>query len=65
MTQHFDSRETRDPRQRELDLMGHLPGLIAKALKAPGWRQQLGDIDPASIVTRADLSRLPVMQKAE
>ncbi len=65
MTQHFDSRETRDPRQRELDLMGHLPGLIAKALKAPGWRQQLGDIDPASIVTRADLSRLPVMRKSE
>jgi phenylacetate-CoA ligase len=65
MTQHFDSRETRDTRQRELDLMGHLPGLIAKALKAPGWRQQLGDIDPASIVTRADLSRLPVMRKSE
>ena len=47
MTQHFDSRETRDPRQRELDLMGHLPGLVANALKAPGWRQHLGAIDPA------------------
>ena len=65
MTQHFDSRETRDPRQRELDLMGHLPGLIAKALKAPGWRQHLGDIDPADIVTRADLARLPVLRKSE
>ena len=65
MTQHFDSRETRDPRQRELDLMGHLPGLIAKALKAPGWRQHLGDINPADIVTRADLERLPVLRKAE
>ena len=65
MTQHFDSRETRDPRQRELDLMGHLPGLIAKALKAPGWRQHLGDINPADIVTRADLARLPVLRKAE
>jgi phenylacetate-CoA ligase len=65
MTQHFDSRETRDPRQRELDLMGHLPGLIAKALKAPGWRQHLGDVDPADIVTRADLARLPVLRKSE
>jgi phenylacetate-CoA ligase len=65
MTQHFDSRETRDPRQRELDLMGHLPGLIAKALKAPGWRQHLGDINPADIVTRADLARLPVLRKSE
>jgi phenylacetate-CoA ligase len=65
MTQHFDSRETRDPRQRELDLMGHLPGLVANALKAPGWRQHLGSIDPATIVTRADLARLPVMRKSE
>jgi len=65
MTQHFDSRETRDPRQRELDLLGHLPGLIAKALKAPGWRQHLGDVDPADIVTRADLARLPVLRKSE
>ena len=65
MTQHFDSRETRDPRQRELDLMGHLPGLVANALKAPGWRQHLGTIDPATIVTRADLARLPVLRKSE
>ena len=65
MTQHFDSRETRDPRQRELDLMGHLPGLIAKALKAPGWRRHLGDVNPADIVTRADLARLPVLRKSE
>ncbi len=65
MTQHFDSRETRDPRQRELDLMGHLPGLVANALKAPGWRQHLGNIDPATIVTRADLARLPVLRKSE
>jgi phenylacetate-CoA ligase len=65
MTQHFDNRETRDPRQRELDLMGHLPGLIAKALKAPGWRQHLGDIDPAEVVTRIDLARLPVLRKSE
>jgi phenylacetate-CoA ligase len=65
MTQHFDSRETRDTRQRELDLMGHLPGLIAKALKAPGWRQHLGDVNPVDIVTRADLARLPVLRKSE
>jgi phenylacetate-CoA ligase len=65
MTQHFDSRETRDHRQRELDLMGHLPGLVANALKAPGWRQHLGSIDPATIVTRADLARLPVLRKSE
>jgi phenylacetate-CoA ligase len=65
MPQHFDSRETRDPRQRELDLMGHLPGLVANALKAPGWRQHLGAIDPAEITTREALARLPVLRKSE
>ena len=65
MPQHFDSRETRDPRQRELDLMGHLPGLVANALKAPGWREHLGAIDPAEIATRAALARLPVLRKSE
>lgn len=65
MPQHFDSRETRDPRQRELDLMGHLPGLVANALKAPGWRQHLGAVDPAEIATRAALARLPVLRKSE
>ncbi len=65
MNHHFDTRETRDPRQRELDLLGHLTGLIAKALKAPGWRRHLGEVDPAAIVNRADLARLPVLRKSD
>lgn len=65
MTQHYDTRETRDPRQRELDLMGHLPGLVANALKAPGWRRHLGDIDPTQVLTRADLVKLPVLRKSD
>jgi phenylacetate-CoA ligase len=63
MTHHLDNRETRDPRQRELDLMGHLPGLLARALKSPGWKRHLGDIDPTQINSRAALARLPVMRK--
>jgi phenylacetate-CoA ligase len=65
MNQHLDTRETRDHRQRELDLMGHLPGLLAKALKSPGWQRQLGDIDPTDFNTRSALARLPVMRKGE
>jgi phenylacetate-CoA ligase len=65
MPQHFDSRETRDPRQRELDLMGHLPGLVANALKAPGWRKHLGDLDAAEVTTRAALARLPILRKSD
>ena len=49
MTEHLDNREARDPQRRELDLMGHLPGLLAKALKSPGWRSHLGDIDTAQL----------------
>jgi phenylacetate-CoA ligase len=65
MTHHLDNRETRDPRQRELDLMGHLPGLLARALKAPAWRSHLGNIDPVGVNSRAALARLPVMRKSE
>src|SRR5215204_4590553 len=65
MTEHLDNREARDPQRRELDLMGHLPGLLAKALKAPGWRAHLGDIDAAHINSRAALATLPLMRKSE
>jgi phenylacetate-CoA ligase len=65
MSHHFDARETRDPRQRELDLMGHLPGLLAKALKAPGWRRHLGELDPTQINTRAALAKLPLLRKSD
>ena len=65
MSEHLDPREARDPRQRELDLMGHLPGLLAKALKAPGWRRHLGDIDPTQLNSRAALARLPILRKSE
>jgi phenylacetate-CoA ligase len=65
MTHHLDNRETRDPRQRELDLMGHLPGLLARALKAPAWRSHLGNVDPVGVNSRAALARLPIMRKSD
>jgi phenylacetate-CoA ligase len=65
MSEHLDPREARDPRQRELDLMGHLPGILAKALKAPGWRRHLGSIDPTQVNSRAALARLPVLRKSD
>ena len=65
MTDHFDSLETRDPAERERDLMSRLPELIARAAGAPGWAEQLGGIEPASITSRAALARLAVLRKSE
>jgi phenylacetate-CoA ligase len=65
MSDHLDNREARDPQRRELDLMGHLPGLLTKALKSPGWQRHLGDLDTTQINSRAALARLPLLRKAE
>ena len=65
MPDHFDARETRDPAAREADLMQRLPGLLAAALAAPGWRRHLGGIDPQAIDSRAALARLPVLRKPD
>ena len=64
MSDYFDTRETRDPAQRERDLLLRLPPLIASALRAPGWRRHLGAIDPMSIDSRAALARLPLLRKS-
>ncbi|SPE27511.1 Phenylacetate-CoA ligase [Burkholderiales bacterium] len=64
MSDHFDSRETRDPQARERELLLRLPLLIASALRAPGWRRHLGSIDPMSVGSRAALSRLPLLRKS-
>ncbi|HUD25706.1 MAG TPA: AMP-binding protein [Burkholderiaceae bacterium] len=64
MAEHFDALETRDPAVRERDLARRLPRLIAAALRVPGWRRQLGQVDPASIDSRAALARLPLLRKS-
>jgi len=65
MPDHFDARETRDPASREADLLQRLPGLVAAAREAPGWRQHLGDVEPHAITSRAALARLPVLRKPD
>src|SRR5512137_1402961 len=63
MSEHFDARETRSPAERERDLYERLPALIATAVRAPGWRAHLGNIDPAAVNNAAALARLPVLRK--
>lgn len=62
----FDALETRDPRERERDLLARLRGFLARALAdAPGLAAWLAQVDPASIDSRSALATLPVLRKAE
>src|ERR1043165_3620808 len=63
--QHYDALETRDPAVREREQFAALPEAVARALKAPGWAKQLAGIDAKSVTSRAALSKLPVLRKAD
>lgn len=65
MTAYFDELETRDPQQRERDLMARLPSLIERAKGAPGWARQLARIHAGDITSRAALAQLPVTRKSD
>jgi len=65
MADYLDALETRDPAQRERDLMARLPPLLARAQRTPGWGRILAGIDAAAIDTRAALARLPVTRKSD
>jgi phenylacetate-CoA ligase len=65
MTDHYDTRETRDPAQREAELFSRLPAILRRAMAAPGYAERLRGIDPAGVVNRAALASLPVLRKAE
>ncbi len=65
MTDFLDSLETRDPQQRERDLMARLPQLVARAQAAPGWGRILKGVNAADITSRAALAQLPVTRKSD
>jgi len=61
----LDALETRDPGERERDLMARLPQLIACARQAPGWAGILAGVDAPSVNSRAALAALPITRKAD
>ena len=64
MPDFFDHLEGRDPAAREQALFNLLPGLVRRAKSiAPGWAEHLKDVDPASLVDRVALARLPLLRK--
>lgn len=65
MSTYFDALETRDPQQRERDLMARLPQLIERAKSGSGWARRLYDVHAGDIVSRAALAQLPVTRKSD
>jgi phenylacetate-CoA ligase len=66
MSEHFDALETRDPAQRESQLLAALPAQLAHAQQASAaYREILAGVDAASVTSRAALARLPVTRKHE
>ncbi|UTW51266.1 AMP-binding protein [bacterium SCSIO 12827] len=63
---HYDDQETRTAEAREATLFEALRARLAQAkAKAPYYREVLSDIDPAGIIDRAALAKLPVTRKSE
>jgi phenylacetate-CoA ligase len=66
MPQYFDRQETRAPHLREAALLRDLRAIVAIAkARAPALRRQIKGLDIASIKTRADLARIPVLREAD
>lgn len=64
MSKFIDSLETRDPEERERDLMARLPKQIAHAKAHSAYfAKEFEAIDAATITTRSALGQLPVVRK--
>ena len=63
---YYDALETRDPEERERDLMGKLAQQLRHASQhSPYYRHWLADVDPAAIVSREALAALPLTRKRD
>ena len=65
MPDHYDHLETRNPTLRESEECAVLHGVVAHAMKAPGWAKHLAGIDPKSVTSRDALAKLPVLRKSD
>ncbi len=60
----YDPLEIRDPADRERSQLSLLASFIARARQvAPGWAGHLAGIDPATVVSRETLAKLPILRK--
>ena len=59
----FDALETRDPEEREAALMSALAAQVAAAQAVPAFAEALGEVNAATVTSRAALAGLPVTRK--
>lgn len=65
MSEFFDERDCQSASARNAALLSKLPSFLAKVKQeASGWAEFLKDVDPASITSREDLARIPVLRKS-
>ncbi len=65
MPEFYDALESRAPEVREREQFAKLPLLVADAMRAPGWAEQLAGIDPRALNSRAALAAVPVLRKSD
>jgi phenylacetate-CoA ligase len=65
MQEFYDASEARAPDLREREQFAKMPELIARAMSAPGWAEQLAGVEARSVTSRAALAALPVLRKSE
>ena len=65
MPDFYDDLETRAAEARERGQFAALPDLIARAMSAAGWREQLAGADSTSITSREALAKLPILRKSD
>ena len=66
MTEFYDAQETRDPSQREAQLLAALPAQVAHAQRASAaFAILLRGVDAATVTSRRALAQLPVLRKHE
>ena len=66
MNEHFDTLETRDPKQRERSQLALLQLQLAHAKgNTAAYARLLSAVDPEAVTSRAALAKLPVVRKSE
>ncbi len=66
MAEYYDELETRDPQQRERELIAAVAAQVAHAReKAPAYAERLAEVDPAAIDSAEAIARLPLTRKLE